>query len=83
MAEIGSKLNKEKTSQMEACDNKNAILRDQVDKELLEIKQEVNQQQATAKAHREELQDKYNFKLAKIKDVCAQYFSKYEKHLLH
>lgn len=42
MAEIGSKLNKEKTSQMEACDNKNAILRDQVDKELLEIKQEVN-----------------------------------------
>lgn len=29
------------------------------------------------------MQEKYNVKLAKIKDVCAQYFSKYEKHLLH
>ena len=29
------------------------------------------------------MQEKYNEKLSKIKDVCAQYFSKYEKHLLH
>ena len=34
-------------------------------------------------ADSEEMQEKYNVKLAKIKDVCAQYFSKYEKHLLH
>ena len=38
---------------------------------------------AQATAHRENLQEKYDEKLAKIKDVCAQYFSKYEKHLLH
>jgi hypothetical protein len=38
---------------------------------------------AHAQAHREELQEKYNDKLSKIKDVCAQYFSKYEKLLLH
>ena len=34
-----------------------------------------------AQAHREMLQEKYDEKLGKIKDVCAQYFSKYEKHL--
>lgn len=33
-------------------------------------------------AHRETLQDKYDEKIDKIKDVCASYFSKYEKHLL-
>ena len=27
--------------------------------------------------------EKYDEKLMKIKDVCAQYFSKYEKHLLN
>ena len=37
----------------------------------------------TAKKHQEDMQSRYNQKLAKIKDVCAQYFSKYEKHLLH
>ena len=26
---------------------------------------------------------KYDEKLKKIKDVCAQYFSKYEKHLIN
>lgn len=26
---------------------------------------------------------KYDLKLKKIKDVCAQYFSKYEKHLIN
>ena len=36
-----------------------------------------------AQKNREDLQEKYNEKLKKIKDVCAQYFSKYEKHLLH
>jgi hypothetical protein len=29
------------------------------------------------------LQEKYDEKLDKIKDVCAQYFSKYEKHLMN
>lgn len=29
------------------------------------------------------LQQKYNDKLDGIKDVCAQYFSKYEKHLFN
>ena len=38
---------------------------------------------AQAQAHRDTLQEVYNEKLGKIKDVCAQYFSKYEKHLLH
>lgn len=36
-----------------------------------------------ASAHRENLQEKYDEKLDKIKDVCAQYFSKYEKHLMN
>ena len=29
------------------------------------------------------LQEKYDAKLDGIKDVCAQYFSKYEKHLFN
>ena len=29
------------------------------------------------------LQNKYDVKLDGIKDVCAQYFSKYEKHLFN
>ncbi len=29
------------------------------------------------------MQEKYDEKLDKIKDVCAQYFSKYEKHLMN
>jgi len=36
-----------------------------------------------AASHRETLQEKYDEKLDKIKDVCAQYFSKYEKHLMN
>ena len=40
-------------------------------------------QNDVAKNHREELQEKYNEKLARIKDVCARYFSTYEKHIQH
>lgn len=32
-----------------------------------------------ASSHRETLQVKYDEKLDKIKDICAIYFSKYEK----
>ena len=39
------------------------------------------QSAAAASAHRENLQDIYNKKLDDIKDVCADYFSKYEAHL--
>ena len=35
-----------------------------------------------ATAHRETLQVKYDEKLERIKDVCAQYFSKYERQLV-
>ncbi len=44
---------------------------------------EVSKVTAQAQAHRDTLQEVYNEKLGKIKDVCAQYFSKYEKHLMH
>jgi len=36
-----------------------------------------------ASAHRETLQERYDEKMEKIKDVCAAYFSKYEKHLIN
>ena len=36
-----------------------------------------------AQAHRENIQEKYDEKLGAIKDVCSEYFSKYEKHLRH
>ena len=37
---------------------------------------------SNASAHRETLQDRYDEKMEKIKDVCANYFAKYEKHLM-
>jgi hypothetical protein len=42
-------------------------------------------QQATDKVHsnNDGIYEKYDEKLKKIKDVCAQYFSKYEKHLIN
>ena len=62
-------------------------LRDQLQGEMTteadQIKNYVLQITNRASAHRETLQEKYDEKLDKIKDVCAQYFSKYEKHLMN
>ena len=54
-----------------------------LNKETEDLKLFVNSITSQAQAHRETLQEKYNEKLGKIKDVCAQYFSKYEKHLMN
>ena len=54
-----------------------------LNKETEDLKLFVNSITSAAQAHRETLQEKYNEKLGKIKDVCAQYFSKYEKHLMN
>ena len=54
-----------------------------LNKETEDLKLFVNSITSQAQAHRENLQEKYNEKLGKIKDVCAQYFSKYEKHLMN
>ena len=51
--------------------------------DIEDLKTFVMQTTQKVKEDRERLQEKYNEKLSKIKDVCAQYFSKYEKHLLH
>ena len=54
-----------------------------LNKETEDLKLFVNSITSQAQAHRETLQEKYNEKLGKIKDVCSQYFSKYEKHLMN
>ena len=54
-----------------------------VNRETEDLKLFVNNITSASQAHRETLQEKYNEKLAKIKDVCSAYFSKYEKHLLN
>jgi len=41
----------------------------------------VNNISFKAQKQREDLAEVYDKKLTKIKDVCAQYFSKYELHL--
>lgn len=61
----------------------NLEFKKQLQSQIDELKTFVNNISNNAKAHREQLQESYNEKLSKIKDVCAQYFSKYEKHLLH
>lgn len=45
------------------------------------LKTFVMQTTTRASAHRDTLQEKYDEKLEKIKDVCAKYFEKYEKVL--
>ena len=62
-----------------AYDSLNKHLNTEIDRQ----KTFVTNVTAAAQAHRETLQTKYNEKLTHIKDVCGQYFSKYEKHLLH
>ena len=65
---------------MDAMD---AELRDHLQNETEKLRFDVNQITSQAAAHRDTLQEKYNEKLSKIKDVCAKYFSKYEKHLMN
>lgn len=43
----------------------------------------VEENTSKTQAERLNLADKYDRKLNKIKDICAQYFSKYEKHLMN
>lgn len=43
----------------------------------------VNSITSQAQQQRIDLAEKYDKKLNKIKDICAQYFSKYEKHLIN
>ena len=50
--------------------------------ESAEIKVYINKTKDEINQHREELQTRYNEKLGKVKDICAQFFSKYEKELL-
>ena len=57
-------------------------LSNQILKESENTKGFVLQTTNRSSAHRETLQVKYDEKLEKIKDVCAQYFAKYEKQLL-
>ena len=42
-------------------------------------------EKATKEVHsnNDGIYEQYESKLKKIKDVCAQYFSKYEKHLIN
>ena len=47
------------------------------------MKEYVNNTSVKAEVHRETLQRHYNEKLGKMKEVCSQYFSKYEKYLMN
>lgn len=55
----------------------------QINAQIETLKGNVTKVISEAQAHRETLQEKYNIKLTHIKDVCSQYFAKYQKHLLH
>jgi hypothetical protein len=61
----------------------NDKLAESIKTETENVRSFVTSTTAKASAHRESLQEKYDEKLDKIKDVCAQYFSKYEKHLMN
>ena len=50
-------------------------------KEIDGMKDHVEKETSRGETHRQTLQNHYNEKLSKMKDICAQYFSKYEKYL--
>lgn len=52
-------------------------------KEIADLTTFVNTSSSRIAEERLNLAEKYDGKLNKIKDICAQYFSKYEKHLMN
>lgn len=48
-----------------------------------ELNQVIAKSKEASNKHKEELQLNYDDKLRKIKEICSQYFSKYEKELLN
>ena len=71
-----------------------ACLRNEIDKlrdeaatslktELSTLKEFVTQATDKVNSNNDGIYEQYEGKLKKIKDVCAQYFSKYEKHLIN
>ena len=83
MTNIENMIQSDKTDIKSEINKTNEHFKNKLKEDIEKLKTFVNNITAKAQAHREDLQDKYNDKLSKIKDVCAQYFSKYEKHLLH
>ena len=81
--QIHKMLQSDKSDVKKEINMTNEVFKKQLFEQVDNLKNYVGRIDATAATHREEMQDKYNEKLQKIKDVCAQYFSKYEKHLLH
>ena len=51
--------------------------------ELEKLQTFVNNVTDKVNTNNDGIYEKYDEKLKKIKDVCAQYFSKYEKHLIN
>lgn len=54
-----------------------------VHKEIEQLQTFVKAEVGSVNKNNDGIYEKYDEKLKKIKDVCAQYFSKYEKHLLN
>lgn len=54
-----------------------------LDKEVKRLEVFVNQRTDKVQQDNSGIYDRYDEKLKTIKDVCAQYFSKYERHLIN
>ena len=91
-------LDKILADQGEAISQLHVSFKQQIQQQISAVKEEVLQNQkneidtlknfvriATEKVNtnNDGIYEKYDEKLKKIKDVCAQYFSKYEKHLIN
>lgn len=54
-----------------------------MNKEIETLRSFVQSATALVNSNNDGIYEKYDEKIKKIKDVCAQYFSKYEKHLIN
>lgn len=78
-SESADALFKEHIEWTTALGNEKSCLLDTINKECEQLRDFVLKTTNRASSHRETLQVKYDEKLDKIKDICATYFSKYEK----
>ena len=73
-------MTKQIKDEIDKLDKKSA---DNMQQKINEISSFVKEETEKVNTNNDGIYEKYDEKLKKIKDVCAQYFSKYEKHLIN
>jgi hypothetical protein len=80
---INLKINETKNNQKQDLNSLRDDLTAKQNEEVNKLKDYVITATEKVNTNNGDIYEQYDEKLKKIKDVCAQYFSKYEKHLIN